>query len=298
MKTVFEGRAALTTVLLGFGPDPGLQMRACTYVPFRGGPRFPVILIMEPIWEEAFHPLVRTWVARGYSVAGLDHLALDRDDADRSDGAHPLYPGYDWSTLSVWAWGAMRAVDYLLGLRTVDPEKIALFGHSRRGKAALLAGAMDERIALTVPHGSGAGGAGSFRILGPQAESLDAITDPNRFGYWFHPRLREFAGRESHLPFDQHFLKALVAPRAILSLEAKGDLWANPLGAQEIHRAVEPVYQLLGAEDRLAIHFHEGGHDVVEEDWLALTDYADHLFFGKAPQRTFNRLPFEKDPEA
>ena len=121
---------------------------------------------------------------------------------------------------------------------------------------------------------------------------MDPAAAVQRFHYWFVPRLRTFVGQEKRLPFDQHFLKALVAPRALLSTEAIGDLWANPYGTQQSHLGAKAVYEFLGAGDRIGIHFRKGGHDHTAEDWRALVDFADKQFFGKKVERKFDKLPF------
>jgi hypothetical protein len=129
-------------------------------------------------------------------------------------------------------------------------------------------------------------------------ETLDLITQPKRFHYWFSPRLREFKGREDRLPFDQHFLKALVAPRGLLSVIGLGDVWANPQGTQQMHLAALPVFEFLNAENRAAMWFRDGGHDEEPRDWDALCDFADFVFFGKPRGEAFNRLPFPDTPKA
>jgi acetyl esterase/lipase len=172
----------------------------------------------------------------------------------------------------------------------VDRQHIAVTGHSRGGKAALLAGALDERIALTAPNASGCGGAGCYRVLGEKSEDIAAIT--NRFSYWFHPRLKEFVSHVDQLPFDQHSLKALVAPRAQLSTEGLDDLWANPYGTQVSFVAARKVYEFLGAAGKIGIHFREGKHAHTAEDWQALLDFADLQFFGKNTETRFDKLPF------
>jgi hypothetical protein len=91
---------------------------------------------------------------------------------------------------------------------------------------------------------------------------------------------------------DQHMVKALVAPRALLSTEALGDLWANPKGTQISHLAAKEVYDFLGAGDHLAIHFREGGHEQNLNDWKTLLDFADKQFAGKTSDRPFNKLAF------
>ena len=101
--------------------------------------------------------------------------------------------------------------------------------------------------------------------------------------YWFGPQLREYLGKEHLLPFDQHSLKALVAPRCLLSTEAFGDLWANPTGTYQTYRAAREVYRFLGAEERIGIWYREGPHQHGLEDWKAFLDFADWHLRGKAP---------------
>jgi dienelactone hydrolase len=279
-EAVFDGAAQLVRLTLRMGPDEKAQMQAAVYVPAGGG-RKPVLLAIEPVWDTKLMPAAQQAVQRGYLFAGYRRQDLDPDDEDRSNGVHPLYPDYDWATLAVWAWGASRVVDYLHTRDDVDTSRIALMGHSRAGKTALLAAALDERITLAAPHGSGAGGAGSFRICQKNAETLFLITDPKRFHYWFQPRLRDFAGKEDRLPFDQHFMRALVAPRALVSMDGLEDLWANPSGTKLMWTAAQPVFDLVGASDRNVLYFRPGGHDTTDSDWKVLLDYCDHFFFAK-----------------
>lgn len=293
-ETVFDGKAELRKIVLSMGPEQRVRMHAALFVPRNKVGPFPVVLAVEPVWEEHLWPVAKRIVDAGYIFAGYQRHDLDKDDADRTDGVHPLYPEYEWASLAVWAWGAMRMVDYLNTVDGVDTARIALTGHSRAGKVALLAGALDERIALTVPHASGSGGAGSFRIVEEGVETLALITEPERFHYWFSPRLAEFAGKEDRLPFDQHFLRALVAPRAVLSVDGLEDRWANPFGTQEIYRASQPVFDFLGAGDKNALFFRPGGHDTTMADWDTLLDFADHVFFGRPTVRQYSELPFPK----
>jgi hypothetical protein len=291
-ESVYEGAATERRILLSMGPDRKVKVNVSMIVPKGKGP-FPVILKNDEALGRV--PIAEEIIKRGYIVAEYARTDLDPDQNNAVGCAQEAYPEYDWGTLAVWAWGGMRVIDYLMTLEIVDKEKIAFTGHSRGGKTALLAGALDERITLVAPNGSGCGGAGCYRVQGENSETLADITDPRRFGYWFHPRFKSFAGKETRLPFDQHFLKALVAPRALLSTDALGDLWANPLGTQQTYLAAQPVFDFLGAGDRNGLHFREGGHAQNEEDWRALVDFADKVFFGKDVKRRFDILPF---PEA
>ena len=131
--------------------------------------------------------------------------------------------------------------------------------HSRNGKTALLAGALDDRIAIVNPAGSGCAGAGSYLALGDDCEDLAALTERKRWWTWTHPDFEKWAGHEKDLPFDQHFLMGLVAPRPLLQTEGRDDLWANPEGTDASFSATQPIYGFLGVPERNGIHIREGG---------------------------------------
>lgn len=267
---------------LVLGSETQLQMRIAVYRPSRAG-RLPVIVREEAALghlEEV--PLL---MERGFMLVEYAREDLDPDQPDVVGSAQQAYPDYDWATLAVWAWGGMRVVDYLESRDDVDLSRIGILGHSRGGKMALLAGALDERFALVVANGSGCGGAGCYRIEGEKCETLGLITEPARFAYWFHPRLRWFEGKEDRLPFDQHFLKALVAPRALICTEASEDHWANPLGTRATTKAAQKAFDFLKAGSKNAIHFRPGGHDLTPADWQAILDFAEWQFFGKVPEK-------------
>jgi pimeloyl-ACP methyl ester carboxylesterase len=187
--------------------------------------------------------------------------------------------GCSSGAIAAWAWGFHRAVDSLTQISAIDATRIAIVGHSRGGKAALLAGASDERIALTSANNSGAGGAGCWRFCGSGAETLADITDT--FPYWFSPSLRIYKNKEHELPFDQHFLKALIAPRYLLTTEAQDDLWANPSGAWRTHQAARQVFEFLGVASNIVMVTRSGEHPHDMRDWQALLNHMDMLFQGQ-----------------
>jgi hypothetical protein len=237
---------------------------------------------------------------RGYGLATFYSGDIDPDTADLSDGIAPRYfkagptmpAGDDPATIACWAWGYHRVVDHLCTLnKLIDKNRIAVVGHSRNGKTALLAGAMDDRIALVIPHQAGCGGTAPSRTDDPKAESVKRIN--TAFPHWFCDNFTLFNDDTSKLPFDQHCLLALCAPRPVLYSNAQEDQWANPSGQFEMLRAADPVYQLYGVEglakdakpeighlvkSRLGYFLREGKHSMSREDWQVFLDYADaHL---------------------
>ena len=241
-------------------------------------------------------------VDRGYGVATFYHGDLDPDENDFTNGVHPHFPGEDgtirglhsWGTLAAWAWGISRVIDHLLTDPEVDGSRIAVMGHSRNGKVSLLAGALDERIALVVSNQSGCGGAALSRRR--RGETLAWIN--SFYPHWFCSAFHDFSRHEDRLPLDQHMLIALIAPRPVLVASAAGDLWADPQGEFLSLVAADPVYRLLGSEGLptkawppvntlvegvLGYHIRPGEHAVGEEDWTVFLDFADLHFSGSGP---------------
>lgn len=233
---------------------------------------------------------------RGYALASFYSGDIDPDTPDLSDGIGPAFAGADGprpddaGTIMLWAWGFHRVVDYLYdrAAALVDPQRIAVVGHSRNGKTALLAGAFDERIALIVPLQAGCGGTAPSRTDDPRAESVQRIN--TAFPHWFCGNFKKFNDDPARLPFDQHCLIALCAPRPVFVPNAAEDLWANPSGQFELLRAATPVYRLLGSEglpdearpelqklydSPLGYFLRPGRHAMTRPDWGAILTYAD-----------------------
>lgn len=279
-------------MLLKIGDKESIQTRLFLTTPEGAGP-FPVIVTGDIGWGRIEPKIAAEVVRRGYALAEFSREEIAPDSAERG-GVYAAYPEFESGRLAAWAWGYHRVIDYLCTLPQIDKSKITVTGHSRGGKTALLAGVTDERIALTAPNDSGCGGAGCFRYQAEKSEDIDAIL--KNFAFWFHPRFHQFIGNINRLPFDQHTLKALVAPRALLSTEALGDHWANPKGTQQSYQAAKEVFDFLGAGNKIGIHYREGGHEQGFNDWQTLLDFADYLFFNKQPVYDFHQLPFPDLP--
>jgi hypothetical protein len=241
-------------------------------------------------------------IGRGYAVATFYSGDIAPDNPETREGIRPYYlqkgmtkpAPHAWGTIAAWAWGLHRAVDYLCTVPEIDRSRIAVVGHSRLGKTALLAAAFDERIALVIPHQAGCGGTAPSR--GKVGESVKQIND--RFPHWFNDTFKEFNERVDRLPFDQHCLVALVAPRPVLLTNAVGDTWANPTGQFEVLRAADPVYRQVAGDSlgtdqmpglnqlintRLGYHIRPGQHSMGKEDWKVFWEFTEKQL-GKAGQ--------------
>ncbi len=275
------------------------------YLPSGSGP-FPAIVKVSPDGTGNQVPIAQTVIDRGFIFACFEHTELDPDISgeDVIGPAQKAYPDQDWGSLAIWAWGAMRVADFLIqepwvqsdsSFPSVNKSQLIVTGHSRRGKTALVAGAFDERFAMVVPNDSGTGGASSYFIQGFFCERIRGLTTNRRYSYWFQEDFGQFTGKEETLPFDQHFLRALVAPRLLLVTDALGDYWANPPGNQAMYLACQPVFDLLQVSDHNAQHFRTGGHGFLEEDFDVLFGFADSMLLGQSSSIDFYRLPFRFD---
>lgn len=239
-------------------------------------------------------------VARGYAVATIckDDFYPDRRDGYEQSVLPMLYAGSGipdsvrMKAVGAWSWGISRAIDCLETMPEIDTRRIMVIGHSRLGKTSLWAAATDRRIAVAVSNDSGSTGAALAR--GKQGETVEKINAS--FPYWFTDNYKRYNGREEQMPFDQHMLLALVAPRPLYVASASRDDWADPRNEMRAAQMCGAVYSLYGLrpltwqEDGLpavntpfiggdvAYHLREGGHDIVLYDWERFMDFADKYF--------------------
>jgi hypothetical protein len=230
-------------------------------------------------------------LARGYILAQFNRLEFCPDLPIENALLYAAYPEQKFGALAGWAWGYHRCVDALVTLDFVDKDKIAISGVSRGGKCIALAGATDDRIALVNPAASGTGGADCYRVTGKQSEGIARMA--KNFPHWITPSFKDFAGKEDHLPFDQHELLALVAPRALLLTESLDDAYCNPHGSYQTFNAAREVYKFLDVPEKIALHYRKGPHAQTDEDWNALLDFADLAFKNTRSQQDFDPKPFD-----
>jgi hypothetical protein len=236
-----------------------------------------------------------------YQDAGEDTIGRNTDGSwmFRRTRFFPAYPEYDWGLLGSWAWGISRVVDYLQTQSFCAKAQLIAVGHSRIGKAVLVAGAFDERLSIVAPAGSGAGGTGAYRFNGTGRGGKEGLDDMMRkYPNWFSPHLYQFAGHTERLPFDQHWFMALAAPRAFVSLEGADDQNCVPNALRQAWLRAMPAFALFKAESRLGVNFANHRHALTAEDWTALLDFADLQLRGRKTERRFDQFPADSSSSA
>ena len=233
----------------------------------------------------------------GYGLVTIDYNNVDPDKNDFSDGVHKLFykegqnapAKNEWGSLSAWAWGLSRIMDFLETEVLVDHKKVILFGHSRLGKTALWAGANDSRFGIVISNNSGCGGAAiSRRRFGEKVSDINT-----NYPHWFAKNFHNFNENETALAIDQHMLIALIAPRPVYVASASQDSWADPRGEFLAVKEASLIYELYGKKGiktkkmppvntpfhgTIGYHLREGKHDVTDYDWEQYIKFADQHF--------------------
>lgn len=229
----------------------------------------------------------------GFAVLSFCYDDVSRDNDDFTDGlAGLLFPDGkrkddDPGKIAMWAWGASRVLDWALTRPELDPARAIVCGHSRLGKTALLAHAVDERFAIGYSNDSGCSGAALAR--GTRGETVGDIV--GRFHPWFCENYYKYAGRAEQLPFDQHWLIACAAPRPVLIGSALLDDWADPISEQLAALAAGEAFPVglvcpdrpaqvgeLLADGLVGYHLREGRHYFSRHDWKQLMAFARAKF--------------------
>ncbi len=262
----------------------------------------------QPTWQQQV-------LARGWGCAVLSPTSYQPDNgAGLTQGIIGLVnKGQprkldDWGVLRAWAWGASRALDYFETDKSVDAKQVGIEGHSRNGKAALVAMAYDPRFAVGYISSSGEAGAKLYRhIFG---EQLSNVAAPSEY-HWMAGNFLKYAGplTPGDLPVDNHELIALVAPRPVFIgagssqgdgyANPRGDAWADARGMFLAEVNAGPVYKLLGKKDLgttefppigtaltggdLAFRQHAGGH-TPGPNWPTFITFASRYLHAPAAE--------------
>jgi hypothetical protein len=229
----------------------------------------------------------------------------DGSFAFRTTRFYPAYPGYDWGIIGGWVWGTMRVVDYLQDDALVDKSKIIITGTSRIGKAAMISGSFDDRIAMVAPGASSGGGTPAYRHSGgattqqPSRGGKEGLTlMVMKYGNQFGPNLHQFWGQADKLPYDAHWFAALTAPRPFIMLEGTKDQNVVHNGIRQTWLAAQPAFALMGVPDKLGVWWSDRPHGFGDTDWDGLLSFADKNLLGKRVSRAFDLFPADTDATA
>lgn len=325
--SAFGGIATRKEVKIFYTDDEdGLYMQLMLYVPNKRNGPVPCFIFMnhkgnigvagEPEILDPTEEQLRRYGLYGFPYRGMDYqwfplsMLMERGyafatffkgdvDPDYDDGfqngIHPYiykegqtFPEPNqWGSISAWAWGHSRVLDYLETDPDIDDHKVVPIGHSRGGKTALWTAAQDTRFAMAISNDSGCTGAALSRRRCGQTVRAIQVTFP----HWFCRNYEKYMDNEDALPVDQHELIALIAPRPVYVASATLDYGADPRGEFEGLVAAEPVYKLFGSAgldshefpepqslvggDRMGYHLRKGRHKCTYWDWVQYLDFAD-----------------------
>ena len=308
----YDGKAIRKRIKATYsGPGGKGEMNFSVWIPKRTTPA-PVFIHSSPRPSETADkvdgPRPVYWlpvddiVSRGFAVAAYcnQEVAEDWSGADvATTGVFKVFGPQDllnrkpteWGILSAWAWGMSRILDWVETEPLLDAKKAAAVGLSRNGKTALVAGAFDTRFAMTVSCCSGCSGAKLNHIELWESEHIKDIMVAKK---WFTPAYAKYVGKDrtSKMPFDQHFLLALVAPRLLYVSSASEDAWAGQRGEFAALELASPVWKRLYGipglvahgfpkvdvplnAGNLGYHLRDGFHDITRYDWRCYMDFAE-----------------------
>ena len=223
------------------------------------------------------------------AVARIRYIEVASDNDDFETGVSPLLSDrsdpHSAGKLSIWAYAADLLGNYLLEKGYAKKGSLYVTGHSRLGKSALLAAALYD--IFDGVHSNCSGCCGAAISQEKNGETVTKIV--NKFPYWFAPGFSGYAGRENEIPFDQHYLLALIAPKKLSIVTAEDDVWADCEAQYLAAEAVSPIYESMGligldrtggllktGDDSIGgnvvLRMRAGRHRFFPEDWAFFID--------------------------
>jgi len=307
--TMMDGAATRKRIKVEYGGKYGTNSFTFTaFIPRTASPSPAFLFICNRSPDENINPERRRksglWpaeeiVRRGYAAITFFNGEVSPDYFHGNtlgvfaafENVTKMYRPYDsWGMLSAWAWGASRVMDWIETEPTLDAKHVAVIGHSRCGKTALVAAAWDERFAMACSNESGCGGAKMNHVDLPASEKIvDAVRSR---AFWYCRRFVCWVNRDMDTPFDQHFLVALIAPRLVCIGSATDDPHAGPYGEYCTARYASQVWPIVYGkkgfvsecfplpnapqqEGDISYHIRQGEHDLTPYDWGVYMDFAD-----------------------
>ena len=306
-KVMMDGQAIRKRIRVMYaGPYGGGTFTFTAFIPRQEKPAPAFLLICNRNPDENIDPERQVksgfWpaeeiVARGYAAIAFwnGDIAPDWNTGNR-EGVFACFepPGRRkghalWGTLSAWAWGASRVMDWIETEPLLDAKHVAVVGHSRGGKTALVTGVYDKRFAMACSNDSGCSGAKLNHIDLPKSEHLHQIV--RSFPYWFCANYMQHVNAEKDWRVDQHEFIALIAPRLVCIASASEDAWAGQEGEFYAGLLASPAWELYGKkglvadgfpapetplqEGCISYHLRTGKHNLTPYDWNCYMDFAD-----------------------
>jgi len=281
----FAGKAKWESVLFTFEKNGKKHTVRTELILPKNKDNVPVFLFMdfEAKVPSKYLP-VEEILDNGFGMLSFCYEDVTKDNGDFTNGLCSLFCDENgkckFGKISMWAYMAIACMDYLEKRQEVG--KVAIIGHSRLGKTALLASALDNRFVLTCVNESGQSGAALSRGKTEKNENIKKITDT--FPFWFCENYFKYIDNEDSLPFDQHLLLKLVAPRCLMIGGAIEDVWADNEGQFLSCYLASEAWKLYGKkglvcenklpcvgekllDGELCFHLRDGAHFLSRYDW-------------------------------
>jgi hypothetical protein len=287
-EETFGGKAVWEEVNFAFEKNDKSHTVKTNLIYPKGKTNLPffILLNFRPDVPDKYLPIDKI-IDSGYGVFSVCYKDITEDNDDFSSGLSALFSNEtrsdsEFGKITIWAYMAIRMMDYLQIRPEISKDKIGIIGHSRLGKTALLAGAFDERFSFVCVNNSGCSGASLSRERYEWSEQLFHIT--KTFPFWFCKNYLKYSNNEDKLPFDQHFLLSLIAPRSVYVGGAIEDTWADNDNQFLCCYSSSKIWELYGKrglvcaermpvendvfmDGELGFFLRSGGHCLSETDW-------------------------------
>lgn len=243
----FGGKAAWESIYFTFENDGKSHTVKTDLILPKGKANIPVFINVgfAPEIPNKYLPLEEI-IDNGFGVFYFCYKNVTSDDGDFGNGLASLFEGggEKYGKIALWSYMASACMDYLLTRDEVDNKNVAIIGHSRLGKTAILTSARDPRFILTCANDSGCCGASLSRGKVKGNEAILDITAT--FPFWFKRSFLKYQNNEIALPFDQHMLLSLIAPRYLVVGGAYEDFWADNNGQFLSCHLASYIWELYG----------------------------------------------------
>ncbi|HZG04481.1 MAG TPA: cellulose-binding protein [Streptomyces sp.] len=237
-------------------------------LPSGSGP-FPAVIVYG-----GFGADTATIKASGAAVISYDPFAVGREGTPRNNKQGAYYSVYGSSSstglLMAWAWGVSRIIDVIEQSdgSILKADATGVTGCSRYGKGAFVAGAFDQRIALTMPIESGSGGVGAFRSIARES-GAQPLSSAYSEQPWLGDAFNSFTGNPNSLPVDTHEIVGMVAPRGLFIMDNPHIDWLGARSGAVAALGGAEVYKALGAGSNITYwsDVQDGNHCAVRSEW-------------------------------